>query len=270
MEEAQRFSDQIIVVTCDHFFDRVAENRNLLEGIYAAHSDVTFVEFPFDRDTSYGAVHWHNLARLIGAAFSKKDQLLFLDVDEVMEGETFLQWLVQTEYKKYEALRLACYWYFREPQFQATSWEEAPLFIKRSALTYDLLMHPAERAGSFASTPGNKARHVLSLENRPMCHHYSWVRSEEQMLRKVQSWGHRNECDWSALVEREFSQPFSGRDFVYGYTFKEETSFLREAAYRSKEIQHLNHVHRLTVPQSKKIELQVLLESHSFSCQNQR
>ena len=53
-----------------------------------------------------------------------------------------------------------------------------------------------------------------------MFHHYSWVRTEEEMLRKVQSWGHRGDREWVSLVKKEFSAPFQGTDFVHGYQFQ--------------------------------------------------
>jgi hypothetical protein len=53
-----------------------------------------------------------------------------------------------------------------------------------------------------------------------MFHHYSWVRTRDEMMKKVQSWGHKNDRDWVALVNEEFSAPFKGSDFVHGYKYK--------------------------------------------------
>jgi hypothetical protein len=52
-----------------------------------------------------------------------------------------------------------------------------------------------------------------------MCNHYSWVRTKEEMLRKVTSWAHSNDTNWTALVEEEFSREFNGTDFVHGYQY---------------------------------------------------
>jgi hypothetical protein len=51
-------------------------------------------------------------------------------------------------------------------------------------------------------------------------HHYSWVRTKEEMLRKVKAWGHTNDKDWNTLIEEEFSREFNGKDFVHGYNFE--------------------------------------------------
>jgi hypothetical protein len=53
-----------------------------------------------------------------------------------------------------------------------------------------------------------------------MFHHFSWVRTKEEMLTKVRSWAHRNDCNWTDLVEQEFTHEFTGRDFVHGYSYR--------------------------------------------------
>jgi hypothetical protein len=79
-------------------------------------------------------------------------------------------------------------------------------------------MQERERAGTYHLIEGKKARFVS--KDTPLFHHYSWVRSQDEMLKKVRTWGHRNERDWEALVKEEFSRDFSGKDFVHGYSFE--------------------------------------------------
>jgi len=53
-----------------------------------------------------------------------------------------------------------------------------------------------------------------------MIHHYSWVRTKEEMLKKVSNWGHaRDKGDWKELVEMEYSRPFNGQDFLHNYQY---------------------------------------------------
>lgn len=236
LEEALFFSDQIIVPICDHFFDGTPENRELLDSIYAAHPEVQFIEYAWSKENFYGnhPTHfWHNLSRLLGSHFLSPeiDYILFLDVDEIVEGRRFAKWLEEFPFADFSALRLACYWYFREAKFQALQLEDGPLLIRKAALHYDGIMHPHERAGTFHLAQGEKMRMVTSNEQMPMAHHYSWVRSKEALLRKVTTWGHRNERDWRGLVETEFSKDFSGTDFVHGYSFREVEPYLRPHQY---------------------------------------
>jgi len=219
--------EQIVIPVCDHFFDGKKEDRDVLERIYAENLDVEFVEFPFDKDKSFygshSSVHWHNLARMIGQFFLKKEiqYILFLDCDEIVESARFAEWQRTFPYWEYEALLLGCYWYFRESFLQAKTWEDTPLLVKREFIDGPLLMNPWERGGIYEHLQGSKQRKVLGLDAKPLFHHYSWVRTKEQMIRKVTAWSHHRERDWKAQVEEEFSHPFNGIDFVHGYEFIE-------------------------------------------------
>ena len=225
IEGVSDISSQIIVPVCDHYFDGEKEDLKKLGKIYAEFPQVQFVQFPYDLNRCLYANHsisyWHNLARLMGLYFVRADTVLFLDADEIFEVEKLKTWVAEFPYSDYDAIRLANYWYFRDSRCRATEWEDTPLLIKREHLTGQLIMQERERAGTFAACAGNKVRMTKGLDGLPMCHHYSWVRTKEQMLRKVRSWGHHWERNWEALVEEEFSRPFNGRDFVHGYTFNQ-------------------------------------------------
>jgi hypothetical protein len=49
----------------------------------------------------------------------------------------------------------------------------------------------------------------------------SWVRTKEQMLKKVNSWAHKSDKHWVSLIEQEFEYSFKGRDFVHNYQYNE-------------------------------------------------
>jgi hypothetical protein len=36
------------------------------------------------------------------------------------------------------------------------------------------------------------------------------------MIKKVKSWGHNKDLNWVPLVEKEFEQPFRGKDVIFG------------------------------------------------------
>lgn len=262
LKKAQKFSKQVIVVVSDHFFDGTSEDIELLNRIYSHYSDIEFVQFAWNPQGHFGQKEshvWHNLARLLGYYFSKSesDYLLFLDVDEIPEGERLQNWLRCFPIQEYSAMRLACYWYFRESHFQATQWEDTPLLVSRKQLHYDLMMHAEERAGIYWEISGKKERYVM--ENKlPFIHHYSWVRSKEEMLRKVRTWGHRHAKNWEELVEKEFAGPFLGKDFVNGYTFKTVEPFvdLKEKKYAAQSGQNRN-VHILSSEDVAKIDLKI-------------
>ena len=65
-----------------------------------------------------------------------------------------------------------------------------------------------------------KTRNVKGINGKPMIHHYSWVRTKDEMLKKVLTWGHNKDRDWVKLIEEEFTRPFNGKCFVNNYEFK--------------------------------------------------
>ncbi|OGN63761.1 MAG: hypothetical protein A3E80_01735 [Chlamydiae bacterium RIFCSPHIGHO2_12_FULL_49_9] len=230
LEETEKFARQIIVPVCDHFFDGRAENRALLEEIYAAFPKCLFVEYPFIPDQipkriwkCVNPAHfWHSFSRLAGFTFLQDgiESVLFLDADEVPEGGKVAEWLDCSDYQHHTVLKMANYWYFREPSNQALKWEDSVVLAQKRAIDPNLLLKEEERDAIFDLLPGPKRRRVAGIDGEPMFHHYSWVRTQEEMLAKVSAWGHKKDRDWVALVKKEFERPFSGTDFVHGYQYR--------------------------------------------------
>ena len=222
IQAAQEFSTQIIVPVCDHMFSGEKEDPLFLQRVYALFPNVQFIEFPFVFSKKDNPHYWHNLSRLIGGFFLKKEiqYALFLDCDEIVDSTSFREWLEHFDYPKYTAIRLANYWYFRSSSYRATTWEDTPLLLKKNRENLQALMHPQERSGTYFYIQPEKKRMCLSLNKKPMVHHFSWVRTKEQMLKKVSNWGHCKERNWERLVEQEFSSSFQGTDFVHGYLFE--------------------------------------------------
>lgn len=229
IEQARLFSRQIIIPICDHFFDGTPEKKEELDLIYRSFPDCTFIQYPFIPDQIPKRLFkriapdhfWHSLSRLL--AFNYLDDaietILFLDADEVPDGKKFSEWLESSDYHQHMALKMANYWYFREPKYQATLWEDSIVLAQRRALTSWLLLDEREREAIYDFLPGPKRRNVTASDGKPMFHHFSWVRTKEEMLKKVRSWGHRKDRSWESQVEEEFSAPFRGTDFVHGYKY---------------------------------------------------
>ncbi|HEX2583165.1 MAG TPA: hypothetical protein VHL30_03520 [Chlamydiales bacterium] len=230
IEEARKFAKQIIVPVCDHFFDGSAENRPLLEQVYRAYPDCLFLEYPFIpseiprrifKDVS-PAHFWHSCSRLIGSSYLNEgiEAVLFLDADEIPDGSHFAEWLEASDYQQNTVMKLSNYWYFREPIYQALSWEDSVVLVHTRAITHDLLLRQEERDAIYNLLPGPKRRQVTGSDGQPMFHHFSWVRTKDEMLKKVLSWGHKGDRNWVELVEQEFASDFRGTDFIHGYQYK--------------------------------------------------
>lgn len=233
LEQALKFSQQVIVSVCDHFFDGSAENQKLLDQIYSAFPECFFVEYPFIPKKIPKSIFkkiepahfWHSLSRFVATKFLDPDveTVLFLDADEIPEGEKMREWLSEGKMHSHSVLKLANYWYFREPEYQALQWEDSPVILQKKALCTEALLHTKERQALYDLLPKPKERMVTGLDDAPMIHHYSWVRTEEEMLKKVRAWGHHADRDWEKLVKEEFSRPFLGVDFVHGYCYRNVT-----------------------------------------------
>jgi len=106
--------------------------------------------------------------------------------------------------------------YWREPIYQATQLEDSVVMIK-TELAKQLPFQPGGRDVYFNSST-NSIRNVGA--QNPMIHHYSWVRTKEEMLKKVSNWGHAGDkVNWKELVEEEYSRPFNGQDFLHNYQY---------------------------------------------------
>ena len=74
-----------------------------------------------------------------------------------------------------------------------------------------------------------------TFRNEIIMHHFSWVRTKEQMLKKVKSWAHQGDKQWVSLIEEEFKYSFKGRDFVHNYKFIDVENIFKIDIYGRQE-----------------------------------
>jgi hypothetical protein len=219
LEQLSKFSNEIIVPICDHLFNGIPENPDLLEKSFELirqTPNCTGYLFEWQGPKS-NTGYYHNLSRAIGTQMSKNEWILFIDADEIVD-DGFGDWFQSISHTN-NSYWLTCYWYFREPIYQAKKTESAGLLIKKEDCNWDLDLR-SERQQLFNHKLINGDYNlILSKDNKPFIHHYSWYRTKEEMLQKVKNWGHKNDTNWVELVEEEFSRPFNGTDFVHGYQY---------------------------------------------------
>lgn len=190
-------------------------------------SKVSVVRYPVDADVSKIPRKYHNLAREAGVSRLSEDVewVIFLDADEIPDSLAFSQWYSQlhTNLQNTLVYKLACYWYFVKPTWRATTIEDSIVLVHKSQLTPDALRDPLERDGIVNKCLGGHMRMIKSLQNRPMFHHFSWVRRVEQVIHKVKTWGHKGDRgDWVDVVERTWSlrEPPPEGDFIHKYKYE--------------------------------------------------
>jgi hypothetical protein len=229
IKEALKFSFEVIVPYTDHFYDGSLENKALLEKTIKENPEAIFEFFPYDPNLDVLPQHWVTYARMVGWKKSnpETDFILFLDADEVVDGNRFLDWQKKFPLAKMNVIKMANYYYFRDIIYQSETFEDSAVIARKILLTEDMIMDFLDRDKSFRAIVEPKARMVLGTDNQPLIHHYSWVRSEEEMIKKVSTWGHSHERNWVQLVKDEFANGFRGLDFVHGYKYKTVEPFIK-------------------------------------------
>lgn len=212
------FSDDIILVYYDHLLNGTPEdNSEISEISNYAHGIIKPLALKFTND--HAPRYFHNLARWEATQLAQHDCILYLDADEIPDGQILRLLSEQNLMSKVDAIDFACYWYFRSSVHQAVQTEQCGLLINRDVIKKDLMFTEHER-WIYRHQPNLRYIPLMSNGSTPFLHHFSWVRTKEEMLTKVASWGHRNDKDWVSLIEQEFSRPFNGTDFVHGYNFR--------------------------------------------------
>jgi|GEM_PF-775725 len=217
IDQALEFSKQVIVPVCDSFFDGSAENRYVLNKTYKDNPRAIFIEYPFMMKyrQKYGPNIPHNISRWVGFQYLDKDvnAVLFLDSDELVEGDKFKHWLTTTGLEEYDAFRFLTQWYFRDIKYRRKMYGRTVVMAKTTSIINTKLFTKKERLGLLK---GNILGRIIGPNGEPMIHHFSWVRTKQEMLKKVRTWGHCGDRKWEDFVNKEFSRPFNGVEFVRG------------------------------------------------------
>jgi len=237
IQEAKKFSRQIIIPISDCFFDGEKENQNLLNLTFANHLDCFFILYKYYKNTLYSPYRhcsrdsskrknfWHSTSRYLGYLFldKKTEYVLFLDADEICNGDMFKKWLDKYEYKNFNAFRFAYYYYFKKSSLRAKDYLQCGLMMKNN-LPPLILLESGERFKTFNNITGKKKPVVFGNNNLPMIHHYSWVRTKKEMLKKSKSWGHYNDKNWNKLIEEEFLKN-KNKDFFHNLSLEKKEIF---------------------------------------------
>lgn len=221
LNQLSKFCDEIIVPICTHFFNGQPEDQEKLQAsrdIINSYPNAKVIMFDWD-DPNRSPRYYHNLSRELGTSEAKNDWLLFVDTDEILSDE-FIPWF-DTVKDTDSSYWFTCYWYFRSATNQSRQTEGAGLLTKKQYCNWKLDSEH-ERQQLFERLPNFKNGHdypVVSLTGQPMMHHFSWVRTKEEMITKVKNWGHASDKNWIVLIEQEFDREFNGTDFVHGYSY---------------------------------------------------
>jgi hypothetical protein len=176
--------------------------------------------------TSYTSQHsewsrfWHSTSRFVGALFTPPeiDYLLFLDGDEILDGNRMKKWIDTKEYCSYAAIRFRCYFYIR-PDRRAREIFDSAILIRRKELDLSRMIVSEERAALYEGFSEPKKRDQLDVAGEPFLHHYCWVRTKEECLKKSTTWGHRLDKNWKPTIDKMFQEeePLEPMDLPLSY-----------------------------------------------------
>ena len=218
--QSLKITDDVVVSTYDHLFNGEPEDLTL---IYQLKNKYPMVKFIISEWTPFidNVRYWHNMGRMLGYEKTNKEYkwLIFLDGDEILNSHYFNLLLEDPNLNNYDAYIMATNWFFREPIYRSTTTEINIPFYKKSIVSINPF-NPLEERGQICRNAKDKLFSGLTYNGNVLVDHYSWVRTREECIKKVQSWGHKNDKDWVSLINQEFDKPeFDGTDFVHGYKY---------------------------------------------------
>ena len=230
LTECLKFSDDIVVSYGSHFYNGTIEDHAHIARQIIKFPMIQFVEYrvdvSIDLSKQKGVIkrpfaYWHNLARWTGVNDCKKNNwILFLDVDEIPDGERFNLFLNSIILDEGFNYSISNYWYFKSPNFQALEIEQTAKLIKYQYITIDSIFGDAERDHLCANAARNTYSFVVGHDGLPMIHHFSWVRRQGILLQKIKSWGHADDIfNPNEYVDRIFMNK-NINDIAHRYTYK--------------------------------------------------
>lgn len=219
IKQAGYFSDEIVVAYAEKLYDGTPENMELIEATIKRNPSVTFQKYDTELCVMAGFKH-ACVSRWAGYTALKEvpDWVLFVDADEIIDGNRFKDnWWYVFDFCKHEkrgVITLNAYWYFRSARNQAIITEYAGTLVRPYYITPDRVFFKNERQGFLNVRDDDLVCRVNDKDDIPFIHHFSWVRTKEEMMHKVKGWGHKNDRDYPPLVEEEFTRDFNGKCFV--------------------------------------------------------
>lgn len=171
------------------------------------------------RPTAY----WHNLDRWSGIKSLKytNNWVFIIDVDEIPDGNMVRNWL-KTIYHSLnvnECYKIANYWYFKDPTNQAKTIEDSVLLINSKHLLEDNIFNDLERDDLILSSECILNRTIVDDNQNVMWHHFSFVRSKNQLKNKLKYWAHNDEYNADKLIDYIYRND-DINDIIHGYQYE--------------------------------------------------
>jgi hypothetical protein len=224
IEQCLKFANNIFISVSSHLYNGEPEDKESideLKSFCSQHKNIDILEYNWNSNTPF-KFYWNCYSRWIGIEKCKTDYIMQLDSDEIIDADFFLMSYLENKegfWQKYNSYAFGMYWYFRDFMYRSKTIESAHILVKRDILNKSNVFTEYDRGGH-AVKDNYTSFYNTGYNHKYYIHHFSWVRTKEDLLKKVKGWGHKNERNWEDLIEEHYSKPFFGKDFVHGYEFE--------------------------------------------------
>lgn len=235
IEQCSKVSKKIMLITATHLLDKSLEDdKNLIKIVEKFPHVFIFKYDSSSIDLEYGNYTGNKISsksRILGfkkamMKYEDVEWFFFLDADEIPDGDRLREFLLNNEISDEKNYIFSTYWYFREPIYQALSIEQNPLLVHITNLKDFYLESSHERMSYLDVNFSDKTLQYTSDNGTPLFHHYSWVMNKDSMIKKVKyTFKKDNHEHFINLIEKEFSNPFSMKDFIHNYNYRVVENF---------------------------------------------
>lgn len=233
LEQCSIFATDIVVSYGDMLYNGEQDDVTFLDEYKIKYPSVKFVQYHVDlkipheclkgvkhRPTAY----WHNLARYTAVQELSPDieWVFVLDADEIPEGDKVKEWLSYKNLNPMCSYKIATYWYFKLPIYQAKVFEDSILLIHKKHLTENNIFGDFERDYTIKESGTNLQRMNMGLDGKPFFFHFSWCRTKDGIRKKVSSWAHANDIFKGINIDDVINFMYQNdnvNDFVHGYDY---------------------------------------------------
>ena len=259
MKQLDFICGKVVFIYSDYLFNQKEQDKQKLQKIFelpkklGLTSTFEFVKYEIDFNVNEFFVseyknspkrYWINKARMDGFDYIDKNAkwVLLIDSDEIPDSCEFLKWADTINWDDIESkdiftLNFDNYVYFWKNCFVKYETENSLVLLNekvfRNRKKYEpLFLNEFERTVFYRFIPENYCKMNIKFNNKCLFHHYSWVRTLEEMKSKVLNWGHSddhlfvelNYNDGSREKERKVSINYMYANY-FAHKFIENTEF---------------------------------------------
>lgn len=99
VEKIKPFCNDIVISYCSKMFNGKEQDLSKINKFKEKYNEIEYIEFPYENSYSSNPRLGHNRCRLYGYQFlkNKVEKILFLDVDEIIDTDLFIDWINNSE-----------------------------------------------------------------------------------------------------------------------------------------------------------------------------